>query len=183
MALGSTQPVVPEVGSDAGVEVLHPHNTFPTAWDVLTPAITSILASYSGRHMETSPLAEWIERVRRDLERSSADGSDGSADSNASRSKRNSTSHGSVVSGGEESLHTTLEENPAVKLLGFFESLVVDDADDTRVFGTSIAVQRSKKLRNVPMVSAEWVKKWIREMVAMDNFAVNQIELKPTLPY
>jgi thioester reductase-like protein/aryl carrier-like protein len=165
MAFGFTQSVIPEIGTDAGVEVLHPHNTFPTAWDVLTPTIASILASYCGRPMETILLTEWIERVRRDLERSSDDGSDGSGDSNASRSRRNSSSHGSVVSGGEESLHTTLEENPAVKLLGFFESLVVDDADDIRVFETSRAVQRSKKLRNVPRVSAEWVKKWIREML------------------
>ncbi|KAL3493686.1 NRPS-like enzyme [Aspergillus germanicus] len=165
LALVSTQPVIPEVGTDAGVEVLHPHNTFPTAWDVLAPTIASILASYSGRPMETIPLTEWIERVRRDLERSSDDGSDGSGDSNASRSRRNSSSQGSVVSGGEESLHTTLEENPAVKLLGFFESLVVDDANDIRVFETSRAVKRSKKLRNVPSVSEEWVKKWVPEML------------------
>ncbi|KAJ0426103.1 hypothetical protein BJY00DRAFT_307607 [Aspergillus carlsbadensis] len=165
LALGSSQSFVPAVGLDAGVEVFHPNNTFPTDWDVLTPTIASILASYSGRHVETVPLTGWIELVRQDLERTPDGDSDGSDNSSANRSRRNSSSDSSAVSGDGESLHTALDQNPAVKLLGFFEGLVVDDADNIKVFETSRAVQRSKKLRGVPGVSVEWVKKWVNEIL------------------
>jgi thioester reductase-like protein len=165
MALEFSQPVVPGVGKDTGVEVLHPHNTFPTTWEVLAPTIASILASHSGRNVETIPLTKWIERIRQDLGLSSDDGSDGNGDGQCPQEQEEQQQRRFSSTTAEELLHTTLEQNAAVKLVRFFEDLVVDDADDIKVFETTRAVQRSKKLRNVSRVSAEWVKKWIGEML------------------
>ncbi|CEL07254.1 hypothetical protein ASPCAL10417 [Aspergillus calidoustus] len=148
MALEFSQPVVPGVGKDTGVERRLSHRFLPLTLGEMWRRFR-----------------KWIERIRQDLGLSSDDGSDGNGDGQCPQEQEEQQQRRFSSTTAEELLHTTLEQNAAVKLVRFFEDLVVDDADDIKVFETTRAVQRSKKLRNVSRVSAEWVKKWIDEML------------------
>ena len=62
----------------------------------------------AGKTIETIPLCEWVQRVRRDIEAASVSFSAG-------------TKNGKGLGGKE--LQALLEQNPAAKLLDFFEGL------------------------------------------------------------
>lgn len=125
------------------VEVFHPHNLNLMPWnEAIRPVIADALAGYAGKQIETVPLVDWIERVRRDLE---GTGTGGSSDNE---------------------LQVLLERDPAAKLLGFFEGLADSaSAEPDNVLETGKTAQRSERLRAVPGVKAEWVRKWVGKWV------------------
>ncbi|KAL4900128.1 hypothetical protein BDW74DRAFT_183082 [Aspergillus multicolor] len=129
-------------GKEGEVQVFHPHNLSPVPFTEISPVLASTLATYAGKSepLPIVPLEEWIQRVRDDIDR--ANGPDGD-------------------------LQAALEKNPAAKLVAFFEGLAAAaNAQPDDVLETTHTAEVSEKLRAVPGVKAEWIKKWIGEWLA-----------------
>lgn len=127
----------PKLGS---VEVFHPLNLHPRTWDDVTSSVSSAIKSIYGTvvTLETVPLSDWIQRVRKDME----------------------------AAGGEEEvsdemLQKRLERNPAAKLLDFFEAF--NSADTLRLLDTQNTAMKSRKLHDIDGVRADWIHKWVWE--------------------
>ncbi|KAL4748747.1 hypothetical protein BDW72DRAFT_214572 [Aspergillus terricola var. indicus] len=128
--------------NDGEVQVFHPHSLSPVSWSMLTPVLAQTLASHAGcsAPLPTIPLTEWVQRVRDDIER---------------------------LGGNDGELQAALEKNPAAKLIAFFEGLVASaNGEPDNILETWETAKRSEKLRGVPGVRSEWIKKWIREWLA-----------------
>ncbi|OJZ83061.1 hypothetical protein ASPFODRAFT_141998 [Aspergillus luchuensis CBS 106.47] len=141
-------------GSRPAVQVYHPINLEPRSWDLIRPVVADTLLAHgkdnTRKTIETIPLREWVQRVRRDIEAASVSFS---AD----------TKDGKGLGGKE--LQALLEQNPAAKLLDFFEGLETEHTQPI-VFESVHTAKMSKKLREVEGVRPEWLRKWIREWLA-----------------
>ncbi|GLB20862.1 putative NRPS-like protein biosynthetic cluster [Aspergillus tubingensis] len=141
-------------GSPWAVQVYHPVNLHSQSWDLIRPIVADALLAQgkdnTGKTIETIPLCEWVQRVRRDIEAASVSFS---AD----------TKNGKGLGGKE--LQALLEQNPAAKLLDFFEGLKTEHTQPIS-FESVHTAKMSRKLREVEGVRAEWLRKWIREWLA-----------------
>ncbi|RAH54357.1 NRPS-like enzyme [Aspergillus piperis CBS 112811] len=141
-------------GSPRAVQVYHPINLEPQSWDLMRPVVADTLLAQgkdnTEKTIETIPLHEWVQRVRRDIEAASVSFS---AD----------TKDGKGLGGKE--LQALLEQNPAAKLLDFFEGLETEHTQPI-VFESVHTAKMSKKLREVKGVRPGWLGKWIREWLA-----------------
>lgn len=131
-----------EPSTRASVDVFHPLNLRPKTWAEVHPVISKKLASFIGKELETVSLSSWVQRVRRDIE---------------------TTSSGASVK--DEGLEKLLEQNPAAKLLDFFEGIAASGSDSDNILDTQLTAQRSEKLRHVDGISEEWIQKWIAEWI------------------
>ncbi|RAK90448.1 NRPS-like enzyme [Aspergillus costaricaensis CBS 115574] len=141
-------------GSPRAVQVYHPVNLHSLSWDLIRPVVADALLAQgkdnAGKTIETIPLRKWVQRVRRDIEAASVSFS---AD----------TKNGKGLGGKE--LQALLEQNPAAKLLDFFEALETEHTQPI-VFESVHTAKMSKKLCEVEGVRAEWLRKWVREWLA-----------------
>lgn len=119
-----------------GVGVYHPVNLHPRSWKDIRPVVADTL-QVPGKTIEIIPFQEWILRVRRDIE---------------------------LDSPGTEKLQMQLVENPAAKLLDFFEG-VMRQTEAENVLGATSTALMSEKLQMVDAVKAEWIQKWVKEWV------------------
>ncbi|GLB08380.1 hypothetical protein AtubIFM57258_004269 [Aspergillus tubingensis] len=140
-------------GSPRAVQVYHPVNLHSLSWDLIRPVVADALLAQgrdnAGKMIETNPLREWVQRVRRDIEVASA--------SSLADAKNKSL--------GEKDLQALLEQNPAAKLLDFFQGLEMEHTQSI-VFESVHTAKMSKKLREVEGVRPEWLCRWIGEWLA-----------------
>ncbi|KAJ9624372.1 hypothetical protein H2204_010825 [Knufia peltigerae] len=122
------------------LRVLHPQNPRPTSWDGLRPIVIKALNNAikgKGRTEEIQEvtLSTWIERVRKDA---------ASLDTAAK-------------------LQDMLQFNPAVKLLGFYQGLLV--GDEMSAMEGDKALQASETLGGLGGIQADWMHKWVHDWV------------------
>ncbi|GLA90362.1 putative PKS/NRPS-like protein biosynthetic cluster [Aspergillus tubingensis] len=100
--------------SSRSVQVYHAVNLHSQSWDLIRPVVADALLAQgkdnTGKTIETIPLCEWVQRVRRDIEIASA--------SSLADAKNKSL--------GEKDLQALLKQNPAAKLLDFFQGLEME---------------------------------------------------------
>ncbi|KAL9117654.1 MAG: hypothetical protein Q9187_005810 [Circinaria calcarea] len=124
--------------------IFHPLNPVHTTWDAVRPVVTTELSSLRGKSLEVIPLRSWIDRVRQDSEFRA----------------------GTHVALADGALEAYLLVNPAVKLLGFYESLCREEGRANEL-ETEKTERRSSKLRALEGgIKSEWVRKWVREWIA-----------------
>lgn len=121
-----------ETRADTTARVLHPQNPQPTTWDQLRPAIVEALqAKAPEKEIKEVSLSTWIERVR----------ADASALDTAAK------------------LEAMLQVNPAVKLLDFYQGLLV--GEEVSAMDGQNALQESQHLRGLDGIRADWMRKWV----------------------
>ncbi|KAJ5591981.1 uncharacterized protein N7459_002350 [Penicillium hispanicum] len=121
------------------VGVYHPHNPHVRTWGDIQPVVAETLSSLSDKTVEMVSLASWVDRVRQDIE---------VATGNAT---------------GETELQLLLEENPAAKLLEFFEEIASASPGPDNILDTQETAKVTKKMQAMDGVKNDWVKKWIVE--------------------
>ena len=131
-------------------KVFHPLNPHPTTWQAIQPTIASdlesIAISLKKEPPRIIPLASWLQRVRKDME------------TTASSHKNNNSTL------ADSDLETLLRKNPAVKLLTFYEDVLGSQEEGAgRSWEMRETMERSRKVRELEGVKAEWVRKWVRE--------------------
>jgi len=138
-ALGDPKCQSEEQASDA--RVLHPQNANPTTWDELRPQIISALETAMKTKGQRSgiikevPLSAWIEAVQKDA------------------SELDTTAK----------LEAMLQVNPAVKLLDFYQGLLV--GDEMPALCGDGALRASKHLSVLDGIQTHWVTKWVTDWV------------------
>jgi thioester reductase-like protein len=145
----TVQETVGKRGHDTDARVFnlaHPH---PSTWSALLPSVIATLNSRTGKEIKVVPYAEWISLVRKDIEEAS-------------------TFNNKTGIAGAEGLASQLKNNPAVKLLAFYEDIMLKQGDQEGQGGATIlnmdhTLQRSKKLRSLAKFQDSWVAKWIDE--------------------
>lgn len=121
-----------------GAEVFHPINPNWVSWQSLVPAVVEALeeSSLSKSGINVLKYEEWLALLQ---------------------SSANSTDS------GVESANT-LSDNPAVKLLDFYESLMINTNEEK-----PLAIERSAKmcpsLQSLDAIQAEWLRGWIKDWV------------------
>lgn len=116
--------------------VLHPQNPQPTTWDQLRPVIIEALqAKHPKQEIKEVPLSTWIERVRNDAS---------ALDTTAK-------------------LEAMLQVNPAVKLLDFYQGLLV--GDEVSTMDDQRALQESQHLTGLDGLHKDWIHKWVNGWV------------------
>ena len=125
-----------------GFHVFHPLNPRHTSWDAVRPIVTAELSSLKGESLEIIPLRSWIDRVRKDSE----------------------STAGTHVTLADGALEAYLLVNPAVKLLGFYESLCREEGLGNEL-ETKKTERSSTKLGALEGIKSEWVRKWVREWI------------------
>ena len=123
--------------------VYHLSNPHPTSWAALLPIFAFELKSQCGIDAKVISSSEWLALVQQDLE-------------------------GVMQSGELES--STLDRNPAARLLDFYRVAMADDLDRPGLSNAS-AVGRSSKLRNMANVNGEWIRKWVSEWTSHQSRA------------
>ena len=131
-------------------KVFHPLNPHPTTWQAIQPIIASDLEAIAiclmKQRPRTIPLASWLQRVRKDMETTAG----------SHKNNNNSTT-------ADSDLETLLRKNPAVKLLAFYEDVLGSHEGAGRSWEMRETMKRSRKVRELDGVRAEWVSKWVRE--------------------
>ena len=136
------QPDTGQSQSSGHPNVYHPLNPHPTTYTALLPSLLCFLfpSSSTSHKPRTLSLKTWLSRVRASME---------------SKTKEH-----------DSDLATLLEENPAVKLLDFYEGMVAEDGKEGNGWKIGKTVQRSERLRSVEGVKDEWVRNWMGEWFA-----------------
>ena len=150
LALHGRQQQRDEPSSD-WLRVLHPLNPHHVTWDYVRAIVIDEISHshYSKKPIETTSPESWLQRVRKDIETTTATGSNSSENKSA-----------------DESLKTALELNPAAKLLDFYEAEMFSTSARSGM-GNELEIRetlgRSEKMRELRSVNAGWIRKWVRE--------------------
>jgi thioester reductase-like protein len=121
---------------DEIVEVHHPVSPSPLSWNDIRPAVVEALKNSSGANVENVTFREWLHRVRQDIEGAGVD--------------------------GEKELQELLAQNPAAKLLNFFDQVMSQSTMENSL-DTQLTTRRCRKLQAVGAIKAVWIQKWVRE--------------------
>ncbi|KAM0124532.1 hypothetical protein ACHAO1_011004 [Botrytis cinerea] len=117
--------------SESSARVFHPLNQSPTAWNTLLPIILDTLNSLNPKLTTTSvPYTIWLKKLK-----------------DTTRESASSTTE----------LEGILERYPAIKLLGFFETLPETKWSDKDV---GKAIEASVHLKGLKGIEGVWMKKW-----------------------
>lgn len=116
---------------DGGARYFHPQNPKPVAWSELLPAAVKTLSA-SGKPIKAVPFKSWLQAVRADAETL-----------------------------GDGDLERMLKANPAIKLLGFYESL----NEGLPAMKGEKALEASGRLRELEGVSAGLMQKWVKSWI------------------
>ncbi|KAJ5109091.1 NRPS-like enzyme [Penicillium angulare] len=120
--------------SEPALNVYHLLNLHPVPWQQVKPLVTSAVEKTFGKSLDTIPLWAWVLRVRQD-------------------------SASQTINEAEVQKH--IQNNPAVKLLDFFEA--IDTQAPENVLDTKATAQASEKLRGVDGIKGDWIQKWVQE--------------------
>lgn len=143
-----------DVGDDVltrGAQVFHIINPNFTTWEILRPIVAEALSAFSSQTEKAaldivSP-SMWLEKIRKAMESTS----------------------GSKTNDGD--LEADLELNPAVKLLAFYQDVLLSSTNKAEgilppgknELETWETVGKSMKLGALEAIKTEWLQKWIRE--------------------
>ena len=134
-----------KTGEPAVFHFINPQSVGET--EVLS-TIQSEIAQAAGKEIRGVSLGEWLDLVRNDAR--ATIGRSGRLDARAQEAY--------------------LEINPAIKLVDFYGQLVPGNArhqeTPSKGFDMRLSIERSKKLRDLEAIRAEWVRKWVREWLA-----------------
>ncbi|EMR82848.1 putative nrps-like enzyme protein [Botrytis cinerea BcDW1] len=123
--------------SEFGARVFHPLNQSPTAWNALLPIILDTLNSLNPNLTMTSvPYTIWLKKLK-----------------DTTRESASSTTE----------LEGILERYPAIKLLGFFETLPETKWSDKDV---GKAIEASVHLKGLKGIEGVWMKKWVEGWIS-----------------
>lgn len=128
-----------------GVDVFHILNPHQTTWKSLLPSITTSLQSSAHSPIQVVSPTEWISNLRN------------SASTLLSNNK----------DALDEATISTIRENPALKLIAFFDSRFGDNDQGhvTRKWEYSRAEQASRNLRSAPAIDETMMARWIRQWI------------------
>lgn len=119
-------------------DVYHPLNTNSTSWSILMDCVKDHLSFRTGKAIDLVPLSTWISKVRQHAE--------------------------SMISSNEdEKFESMLSNNPAARLLDFYDSLQSTQATKVPMFEYTKTAKQSKSMRNLEPIGKEWTRKWIDE--------------------
>ena len=129
--------------SQSSVGVFHPLNPFPVTWDAIRPVVIDELLRLTGKSLEIVSMDHWLRKVRKDME----------------------TITGSQNHLEDGELEALISQNPAAKLLGFYEEMLWSNGEKemSNRLETIKTLGSSSKLRAVEGVKAVWIHKRIRE--------------------
>ncbi|MCJ1245408.1 hypothetical protein MMC30_002612 [Trapelia coarctata] len=130
--------------------VFHPLNPYPTTWEAVRVIVAREVFSLTGKPLDITPMEAWIRRVREDME-----------------SMANSANTMT-----EKDLEALLQVNPAVKLLDFYEQVLGTEKGPQNQLAIEQTTKTSVKLRAMEGITAEWMRKWLREWIAWTKQAV-----------
>ena len=117
-------------------DVYHPLNGNPVSWAILRDHVRNHLSLRAEKTVEIVPLRTWISKVRRSAE--------------------------SMMSSTEdESLQRMLFQNPVVKLLDFYETLLSTSSNISTRFEFTKTIEQSPSMQNLKPIGDEWMRKWI----------------------
>ncbi|KAI1763791.1 putative NRPS-like enzyme [Hypoxylon sp. FL1150] len=129
-----------EAGDKHGAEVFNLRNPRTVRWDALIPAIRDA-AERLGRTLDIVSPSTWLSR----LEESMADVSKGDADA----------------------LVAAVASNPAIKLMDFYREWLWTHGAASQPMAVERSLAASPTLRDMPPVSAEWMRKWFNEWMSL----------------
>nr|AIT18914.1 chitinase [Hirsutella thompsonii] len=133
-----------DIGTRSSFQLYHAVNPNTTTWSTLLPSILRAInddrAHSLSRSISPVTMAEWVERLR----------ASGSQD----------------LEGNEGE---TDEQNPALKLLDFFENIFEREYSRTSSWSTEIASGVSTWLRDSRCIQPEWMERWTRDLVRTDH--------------
>ena len=141
------QPQSPTKGriTQTSPRIFHPLNPHSITWDIIYPMIASIFSSSTTRKpLRTVSFSSWIEKVRQDMEATA----------------------GSRKELREEELAEALRQNPAAKLLDFYEGLLSGHERTPNRLETRMTEAASGKMRGLERIKGEWIEKWVREWLS-----------------
>lgn len=122
------------------VRVFYSLNPNPKSWEDVREELVMDLCSISSKSIDVVSLDIWIAKLRQDVELKAG--------------------AGTVLKDGE--LDKILENNPAAKLLEFYED-VLGGGEEGNVLETEKTKKASKALNDFKGVKREWIAKWISE--------------------
>jgi thioester reductase-like protein len=127
---------------DPGMRVFHPIHPAPTSWKSLLPIVRESLTSEDGSQIEVVSFLEWVKRLRGTSELGEED--------------LGGKKH-------EEMIH----KNPGVKLLDFYEGLLLEDGlSKSLKMETKETLESSSLLRELKPIQKEWLQGWIKGWTA-----------------
>ena len=124
--------------------VFHALNPHPVKWQDVSDVVVDELSSNAKEPLETISIESWLGRVRKDIQ----------------------TAAGSSNALKDGDLETSLRNNPAVKLLDFYEDVLGSKDAPGNELEVKETLRRSARFRGLESVKAEWVRKWVREWMS-----------------
>lgn len=131
--------------------VFHPLHRDPTGWGSIKRTLIDALSSITGKNIETVSPAVWLSKIRQEVDAPAGD----------------------THQPQDGDLEELVRVNPAVKLLPFYEDMLMLDYsirnynDDQIKFRNRFenwkSHKSSAKLRALPEIRKEWIWKWVRE--------------------
>ncbi|GAM35598.1 hypothetical protein TCE0_017f04050 [Talaromyces pinophilus] len=128
-----------------GINVFHILNPHQTTWKTLVPSITASLQSSAHSSIQVVSPAEWISNLRISA----------------------STLLSSNKDAPDEATISEIRENPALKLIAFFDARFGDNYQGhvTRKWEYSRAEQASRSLRSAPAIDETMMTRWIGQWI------------------
>ena len=127
----------------SSVSVFHPLNPFPVTWDAIRPVVIDELFRLTGKSLETISMDNWLRKVRKDMEAIT----------------------GSQNHIKDSELEALILQNPAARLLGFYEEMIWSKGKMSNRLEIIKTLGSSSKLRAVEGIKESWIRKWIGEWI------------------
>ena len=124
--------------------VFHALNPHPIKWQDVSDVVVDELFPNVKEPLETISIESWFGRVRKSIE----------------------TAAGSSNALKDRDLEISLRNNPAVKLLDFYEDVLGSKDAPSNEFEVKETLGRSARFRDLESIKAEWVRKWVREWMS-----------------
>ncbi|PVH73918.1 putative AMP dependent ligase/synthetase [Cadophora sp. DSE1049] len=133
LALGSSEKI-----KNSAIQIFHPIHPAPTNWSTLLQTVKDTLAAAGSAEVGTVSFQDWVMMLKHSSQSMSAT---------------------SLVKDTDDLLH----RNPGVKLLDFYESLLIEDGlGKTLKMQTEKTLQSSQSLRDLKSLKKEWMEGWIQ---------------------
>ena len=124
--------------------VFHALNPHPVEWQNVSDVVIDELSSNAKEPLETISIESWLGRVRKGIQ----------------------TAAGSSNALKDGDLEMSLRNNPAVKLLDFYEDVLGSKDASGNELEVKETLRRSARFRGLESVKTEWARKWVRKWMS-----------------